>query len=231
MLPAAALLLAGVLAASAAPETPGALLTAKLKKQLVAADILVPVDLAPWEAAVSEWTSDPSWEGAKEAAGGVSSLRRGLTGADPAAVEEGVRTLAEAFDIQQPGDDALAARYEALRASLAGAGANLEPETERFRGADGAPLDEDDWRAYREKLPLEVRRRLFTVFGAACGVGEHPPTDPLAYVPKKKAAPKAAPVAKAPAPKKAAPPKPKAAAPVIAKAGPKEEAVAREMKA
>lgn len=228
----AALLAALLVPAAAASETPGALLAGKLRAQLIAADVLVPVDLARWEAAVAEWTHDPAWAGAKDAAAGVSALRRGLTGPDPAALEDGVRALAEAFDIPQPGDDALAARYEALRASLVLAGVNLEPETERFRGADGAPLDDDDWRGHLEKLPPDVRRRLFTVFGKACGVGETAPADPMAYVPKKKATPKAAaPVAAAPKPKKAAPPKPKLPQPVVAKAGPKAEAVAREMKA
>lgn len=233
MLRAAPALLACLLAPSwaAGDRTPGVLLTANLKTQLIAADILVPVDLARWEEAVAEWTHDPAWEGAREAAGGVAALRRGLAGTDAAAVEDAVRVLADAFDIGQPGDDALVGRYEALRASLAGAGVTLEPETERFRGADGAPLDGDDWRTHLEKLPPEARRRLFTVFGAACGIGEKAPTDPLAYVPKKKSAPKPVVAAQAPPPKKAAPAKPKALAPVIAKAGPKAEAVAREMKA
>jgi hypothetical protein len=228
-----AALLAGILAsASAADRTPGALLTRELSARFVAADLLTPTDLAKWEAAAAEWTHDPAWEGAKGAAEGAAALRRGLTGPDPAALEEGVRNLAGAFDIRQPGDDALAARYEALRLSLSVAGVVLEPETGRFRGPDGAPLDQDDWRAHLEKLPPDVRRRLYTVFGSACGVGEKPPVDPLAYVPKKKAPPKAAPVVvKAPPRKKAAPaPKP-TLAPVVAKAGPKAEAVAREMKA
>lgn len=228
----ASALLATLLAPSwaAGDRTPGVLLTGNLKSQFVAADVLVPVDLARWEEAVAEWTHDPAWEGAKEAAAGVGLLRRGLAGKDPAAVEEAVRIMADSFDIGQPGDDALVGRYEALRASLTGAGVTLEPETERFRGADGAPLDGDDWRTHLEKLPPEARRRLFTVFGAASGIGEKPPADPLAYVPKKKAAPKPVVVAKAPASKKAAAPKPKALAPVIAKAGPKAAAIAREMK-
>lgn len=231
----AAILAFLLLPAARAAQTPGVLLHAELKERFVAADVLVPVDLAAWEAALAEWESDPAWPGAKEAAEAVSGLRRGLAGADPAAVEESVRGLAAVFDIRQPGDDALAGRYEALRASLHGAAVTLEPETERLRGADGAPLDKDGWRTHLEKLPAEVRRRLFTVFGARCGVGERPPLDPLAVVAKKKAAPKpaAAPVVAALVPKKAAAPKPKRAfaQPVVARAGPKAEALAREMKA
>ena len=228
-----ALYLALALAPAAfAAQTPGVQLTGRLRAQLIAADVLVPTDLAKWEAAVAEWTEDPAWPAAKKAAEDVGALRRALTGSDPAALEEAVGVLTDALDVPQPGDDALAARYEALRAALLGAGVLLEPETERFRGADGAPLDADDWTRFRETLPPNVRRNLFTVFGAACGVGEKPPLDPLAYVAKKRKieVPKAAPVVKA-APKKAAPPKPKPAAPVISKATPKEEAIARELKA
>lgn len=237
MVRAAPLVLACALAAIAASaaETPGALLAGKLKAQFIAADVLVPLDLAPWEAAVSEWTHDPAWEGAKEAAADVARLRRALAGPDPAAVEEAVAALAKAFDIRQPGSGALAGRYEALRAALTSDGAAPEPEIERFRLPDGRPLDDADWRKYRESLPTEARRRLFTVFGALCGVGEKPPADPLAVIAKTTAPPKAAQVVKAAAKavKKAAAPKPQAKAPtlrpVIAKAGPKAETVAREL--
>lgn len=231
----AALLTLALLPAARAVQTPGVILHAELKVRFVAADVLVPVDLASWEAALAEWESDPAWEGAKGTAEAVSTLRRGLTGPETGAVEGSVRALAAVFDIRQPGDDALAGRYEALRASLHGDGVTLEPETERLRGPDGAPLDKDDWRTHLEKLPAEARRRLFTVFGAKCGIGERPPLDPMAVVAKKKAAPKPAPapVVAALIPKKAAAPKPKAfeRRPVVARPGPKAEALAREMKA
>lgn len=238
MVRAAPLVLACALAAvrASAAETPGTLLAAKLRARFIAADVLVPLDLAPWEAAVSEWTHDPAWDGAKEAAADVARLRRALAGPDLAAVEETVAALAKAFDIRQPGSGALAGRYEALRTALHGDGVAPEPEIERFRLPDGRPLDDADWRKYRETLPPEARRRLFTVFGALCGVGEKPPADPLAVVAKKTAPPKAAPAVKAAAKlvKKPVAPKPQAKAPplrpVIAKAGPKAETVAREMK-
>lgn len=218
---------------SAAADTPGTRLAALTRARFIAAAVLLPTDLEKWRESSARWgTADPDFPGALAAAEGLEALRRGLVAGDPEALEDGVRELAAAFDIGQPGDDALAARYEALRLSLSQGGVTLEPETGRMRGADGGPLDEKDWKAHLEKLPLEARRRLVTVFGAGAGIGAEPPKDPLAYVPKKKAAKAVAKAPAAAAPPKAAGPKaaaPASAAPKAAPAGPKADAVAKEV--
>ena len=231
----ALLLAAAVPGARAA--TPGSSLVEHLRRRLTGADVRVPVDLAPYEASAAAWpTADPDWERAKEAAEGLEDVRTGLVGDDAGALEEGVRALVEALEVPPPGDDALAARYESLRRSLNGVGASLEPETGRMRAADGGPLDEKDWRSHLEYVPLEVRRRLVTLFGAEAGIGAEPPKDSLAIV-ARKAAPKpvAAPVARRVVlPKhvaKAAPkPAAKAAKAAPAALGPKAAALAKAIK-
>lgn len=221
--------------AAAAVDTPGALLAREAKRRLISADILVPVDMSGWERAEAAWENDPSWTPAKEAVESLDELRKALVGDDEDPVEEIVRALAGRFDLPPPGDDVLAARYEALRAALNKSGASLEPETDRLRGADGAPLDERDWRVHLEALPAESRRRLFTVFGASSGIAATPPKDPLAIVAKKPAAPK---VESKPTiarlPQKPAPPPKKAKAldaPALALPGPKSVAMTKLIKA
>ncbi len=232
-----------LLLAAAAPgaraATPGSSLLEVLRRRFTAADVRVPLDLSRHEASAASWpTADPDWERAKESAGGLEEVRSGLVGDDADALEEGVRALAEALEIAPPGDDALAARYEALRESLNGVGASLEPETRRMRAREGGPLDDKDWRAHIEYVPLDVRRRLVTLFGPGAGIGAEPPKDPLAIIIAKKAAPKPAPppVARRVAlPKHAAKPAPRAAAAKAEKAapaalGPKAAALAKAIK-
>ncbi|MBI3298435.1 MAG: hypothetical protein HYZ75_09750 [Elusimicrobia bacterium] len=226
--------LAVLLAAPAgAASTPGVLLRGEVKRRLIAADLLKPIDMARWEAAEAQWPSDPAWDGARKAAEGLAEFRGALTYADAESLEEGLRTLAQALDVESPGDDALAARYEPLRAKLLEDGVNLEPETERLRGPDGAPLDAKDWSTRLEDVPPAVRRNLFTVFGPACGIAKDAPKDPLLLVAKPKKAAKAKPAAAEKTEKpalKTAVKKPRLPDPVIARPGPKSDALSAAIK-
>lgn len=226
-----ALLLLLALPARAA-ETPGTGLARLVERRFVAADLLEPLDTAKWDEAAAAWpVSDPAWLPAKGAADGLRALRAGLVGPDEEAVEEGAAALGEALGLDPAGTAALVSRYAALRAALHAAGASLEPETERLRRPDGAPVYESDWKAHLEAVPLPVRKSLVASFGAASGLSAEPPKDLLAVVPKP---PRVRPPAEAAKPKAAPAPKPARKAPApeakAAPAGPKSEAMTKSIK-
>ena len=213
-------------------ETPGSGLARVVERRFVAADLREPIETAKWDEAAAAWpVTDPAWAPAKGAAEGLKSLRAGLVGDDPEAVEEGAERLGAALGLDPAGVAALVSRYEALRASLNSAGASIEPETDRLRRPDGAPVYESDWKAHLESLPLPVRKSLVAAFGPAAGLSAEPPKDPLALAakpppPRKTEPPKARP---APAPKAVRPPVPAEAK--ARPATPQSEATAKSIKA